>query len=108
MESMNPYQSPTADVSATPAQGGTDNSSPFSPKGRFGRLSYLAWGMLLALPVWIIAVIIGISTAMVGGDEAAVTGSPLLLLLELVILVPMIIFAIRRLHDYDASGWWAV
>src|SRR5512145_1500386 len=107
METTNPYQSPAADLSALPNQGAFDESNPFSPRGRFGRLSYLAWGILLAIPVWIIAMIIGVSAAMVGAKEPDAM-NPALLALQFVVMIPMIIFAIRRLHDFAASGWWAV
>lgn len=107
METINPYQSPAADVSARPNQGAFDESNPLSPKGRFGRLSYLAWGILLAIPVWIIAMIIGVSAAMVGAQEPDAM-NPALLALQFIVMIPMIMFAIRRLHDFDASGWWAI
>lgn len=41
-----------------------NNDSPFSAKGRFGRLSYLGWNMLLGLSVLPIAIIAAFLTPM--------------------------------------------
>lgn len=107
MESMNPYQAPAADVSAIPGQGGFDETGPFSPKGRFGRLSYIAWGMLMGFAGTILMAILG------GGAAAMDPGSmmamgPLAMIFQIAMLVVMILFAIRRLHDFNASGWWSL
>ena len=40
MTSSNPYAAPKAKLE-TPDTGGVDTSSPFSPKGRFARSTYL-------------------------------------------------------------------
>lgn len=108
METMNPYRTPTADVSA-PLQGGYDESAPFSPKGRFGRLSYIAWGMVLGIAVWAILLVMfgGSMTAMQQPDQLAAMG-PMVLVVEIAFMVPAVIFGIRRLHDFDASGWWSL
>jgi len=106
MESTNPYQSPAADVSALPNHG-YDESNPFSSKGRFGRMSYLAWGMLLALPLWIVSAIIGVKAGLSGAGTPP-TIQPVFVIMEILYIFPMIMFAIRRLHDFDASGWWAL
>lgn len=107
MESMNPYQAPAADVSAIPNQGGLDESGPFSPSGRFGRLSYIAWGMLMGIAVWAVMLVFGGGMAAMGPDSLATMG-PLLIVVQLVVLVPTILFAIRRLHDINAAGWWSL
>ncbi len=106
MEQMNPYQAPGADVSAIPGAEGYDETSPFSPKGRFGRLSYIAWAISFT---FLAALVVGA----VGGGFAAMraeaqAGSGFLLLAQLVMTVVVALFAIRRLHDINASGWWAL
>lgn len=106
MEASNPYQTPAADVTS-PSSGEYDQSGPFSPGGRFGRLSYLAWGMLMAIPLWVAAVFLGIAAG-VSGAGAPEAMSFSMIALQLLYMIPMVIFAIRRLHDFDASGWWAV
>lgn len=50
MESPNPYRTPTADIHP-PAEGGSDLTPPYSPAGRFGRLSYIAWLMIVSVAV---------------------------------------------------------
>jgi uncharacterized membrane protein YhaH (DUF805 family) len=104
---MNPYQAPTADVS-TPFQGGYDQSGPFSPGGRFGRLSYLAWGMVVGIVGWVALLVFGGGAAAMGGGEGLAAMGATMLVVQLVLLVPSIIFLIRRLHDIDATGWWAL
>jgi uncharacterized membrane protein YhaH (DUF805 family) len=107
MVQNNPYQAPGAKVYDVSADGGGfDETSPFSPKGRFGRLSYLAWGTLVNFVLFVIfAVVIGGVSAM---QQQAMTGSPLILVLEVPIIVVAILFSIRRFHDINASGWWSV
>jgi uncharacterized membrane protein YhaH (DUF805 family) len=107
MESMNPYQAPAADVSAIPGQGGFDETGPFSPKGRFGRLSYIAWGVLLGVVGWVAMMVVGGGMAAMGSDSMAAMG-PMAIVVQLVLFVPTILFAIRRLHDFNASGWWSL
>jgi uncharacterized membrane protein YhaH (DUF805 family) len=114
MEPTNPYRPPSADV-APQSEGGTDQSSPISPSGRFGRLSFIAWGAL-------IGILYNIVSALVGGAEMFVpkydaSGAPVppdigagplfvLITLGLIFFVLYVIFAIRRCHDFNASGWW--
>lgn len=105
MEQMNPYQAPGADVSAMPAGGGYDESGPFSPRGRFGRLSYLAWGSVTGI-VFYIAMIAIVGTTVLTQPMAHPQPPLGMLVPGLAMLVAVAIFAIRRLHDFDASGWW--
>lgn len=107
MESMNPYQSPTADVAARPA-GGFDETGPFSPKGRFGRLSYLAWSVLLYIPVWVGSMAIGFMAAANGDPTQAMAMPTAMFVLMGLYFVAMVLFTIRRLHDFNASGWWTL
>lgn len=114
MESRNPYQPPGADVSPQ-FGGGTDQSSPFSPSGRFGRLSFIAWGTILG-------VISNLATFLIGGSQmfmtqyepgvvpvmpdisyAALFG---LIGIGLFLGIFYVIFSVRRCHDVNASGWW--
>jgi uncharacterized membrane protein YhaH (DUF805 family) len=107
METMNPYQTPVADVSAIPGQGGVDLSGPFSPSGRFGRLSYIAWGMLLGIGSTVAMMLVGGGMAAMDPSALGAMG-PLAMVIQLALLGVMILFAIRRLHDFNASGWWSL
>lgn len=116
MDPQNPYQSPNADVSPQYG-GGTDQTSPFSPSGRFGRLSFIAWGAILGIISNVITAILG-GTAMFvpqfeyDGSDVPVPPdiSPAILIalviISLVFAVFYIVFSVRRCHDFDASGWW--
>lgn len=108
METMNPYQSPAADISALANQGAFDESNPFSPKGRFGRLSYLAWGILLYIPIWVGSMVIGVMAG-INGDPAQAMAVPVAMLVLMALYsIAMVLFTIRRLHDFNASGWWTL
>jgi len=48
MEKTNPYRAPSADVTV-PLGSGRDHTRSFDPSGRFGRLSYVAWVMLVGI-----------------------------------------------------------
>jgi uncharacterized membrane protein YhaH (DUF805 family) len=107
MSQNNPYQAPGANVYDVSAQSDVfDETNPFSPSGRFGRLSYLSWAtlvnFLLTIPIFLIA---GGISAM---QEQAATGGVLMIALQVVTVVVAILFSIRRFHDMNASGWWSV
>lgn len=113
MEAQNPYQPPSADVSAQHT-GGNDETSPFSPSGRFGRLSYIAWGVIVGVLGNVVTAIFGGGAAFVPQHDAS--GAPILpdisgpamaaiVVVSLISLVLYVIFSIRRCHDFNGSGW---
>lgn len=59
--------------------------------------------VLLYIILYIIAMVIDTATGMM--NEAAGIG-PVSGILSLVLLIPSISVAVRRLHDIDRSGWW--
>ena len=115
----NPYSTPASDLHRDLNDGQNDTSSPFSAKGRFSRLSYLAWYLVLNIVVFIIA---GVIMAITGAAASVLTASDpnavlafytsgaglVVLAIMLVSLVVNIIFFIRRLHDIDMSGWFSL
>jgi uncharacterized membrane protein YhaH (DUF805 family) len=116
MATRDPYQAPGADLAAPPIDA-VDQTGPFSPAGRFGRLSYLAWGVLIGVLSQLAYFAVGGKALMTPAFDAA--GSPAmpdipagvllgLLALGLVSLVIGVIFMIRRLHDVNASGWFTL
>jgi uncharacterized membrane protein YhaH (DUF805 family) len=112
METHNPYRSPSADVTAPPPSG-RDLTSPFDPSGRFGRLSYIAWAMLVSLSLNLIQIVLGavlgVSSvdAQQPGIAMAVVGV-ITIVLAIVTVVATVLFVIRRLHDIELSGWWVL
>jgi uncharacterized membrane protein YhaH (DUF805 family) len=115
MASSNPYQTPQTDVTAPP-MAGVDQTGPFDPKGRFGRLSYIAWALaasfLVNIVQFVVMMVIGVGAGVSGSSDAATAGGGIAMVLTfvfaLVVMVVTIIFFIRRLHDIDLSGWWAL
>ncbi len=105
MQSPNPYQPPEADVS-TPETGVVDRTSPFSPSGRFGRLSFLAWFVIVS----VIGNFANGFFGAVGSIPSDVGGAALaaIVLISLGSLVLYVIFSIRRCHDFNGSGWWVL
>lgn len=105
MESANPYQAPSAELNRAVEAGEMDDSSVFSAKGRFGRLSYLAWAALVALVNSAFSAIpmIFIDTP---DSPMYMAANILVIVVALALLVFGVIFGIRRLHDINLSGWW--
>ncbi|MEJ2632234.1 MAG: DUF805 domain-containing protein [Acidihalobacter sp.] len=111
MEQSNPYRAPSVDVSSMIDDGTYDQTNPLSPKGRFGRLSYLAWIFLVGIAMYAVMAVLGVaifgaSMFTSGANGVPGAGMALLLPLELVAFVFFALIAIRRLHDCNASGWW--
>jgi uncharacterized membrane protein YhaH (DUF805 family) len=110
METTNPYRTPIADVTAPTGQG-LDHTRPFDPSGRFGRLSYIAWVMLVSIALNVVQFVLGLGLGLSGGASEqsgfiAIAIGGLTLLLALLMVVASILFAIRRLHDVELSAWW--
>lgn len=72
--------------------------NPFRFDGRIGRLQYLGYSILITLILFVLAAIFG------GGVRAAATGTSLLA--SVIAFVASASYGIRRLHDFDANGWW--
>ena len=85
---------------------------PFSIKGRFSRLSYLAWAGLLSLAVLIVFMINTLLISRNISTEAMLDQPPSLSYLFWPSFIALIIFIylsnvfmIRRLHDLNRTGW---
>lgn len=86
------------------------SDSGLSANGRFGRLSYLAWNMLLGFFVMFCCVLIAIIMPSMMANMASGTGLSIglilfFILIYAVMLYFIVIFSIRRLHDLNKSGW---
>lgn len=110
MTSSNPYAAPKANLE-TPDAGGVDTTSPFSPKGRFARSTYLIYSIGITIVVWaIMAAFVG-SAGFMTGDFSGVGGglaAVVFWILYIAVMVVGVIFAVRRLHDLNWSGWWVI
>ncbi len=80
----------------------------FSKQGRINRLQYLGYSLLLT--IFMLAILL-IADYFSGGNfensENPIVVT-LVFLLYLVVLYSSIILAIKRFHDINASGWWAI
>lgn len=86
--------------------------NPLNPQGRFGRLSYLAWQTVIFLIMIPLNIYLSYEMFQIGLDESYRRTDFLALFLfvtlALFVVYSSIIFAIRRLHDCNRSGWWAL
>lgn len=105
MESGNPYQAPRADLEADPSTSTYDTSPVYSPRGRFGRLSYLAWALLLGLGNGAVQSLL-LTFFPNPEDQASLGAIALLVAFGLPFFVLGVIFNIRRLHDINFGAWW--
>jgi uncharacterized membrane protein YhaH (DUF805 family) len=105
METNDPYQAPGANVYDVAAEG-VDETGPFSPAGRFGRLSYIAWTTVMNIVVNIVSMVFAGGFA--AAQEPSLASGAMLLLVGLMVafLVVWVLFSIRRMHDINASAWW--
>ena len=85
---------------------------PFSWRGRFSRLSYLAWGNLTALLFfmvgWVNVMYIIYTPNIVSTPMSSLSWLKLLFPIVIAALLlgySSIVFTIRRLHDLNLSGW---
>lgn len=114
---MNPLETQTSMSHPHPASFSPNKDNPFSPKGRFGRLSYLAWlfivSMLYSCVLFIIAGIAVVALMQTGSQNpAALLQSGLgyfVIFLAVIVVIAFtvinICIAIRRIHDLNKSGW---
>ncbi|OAL77327.1 hypothetical protein AY606_11610 [Acinetobacter sp. SFB] len=83
------------------------NESALNPSGRFGRLSYLGWNGLLCISMMLIIILIAIGLPGLQTPDQRLPTSAILFLsfVYMCALYFSFIFAIRRLHDCNHSGW---
>ncbi len=78
-------------------------------RGRFGRLSYMAWVTVLALAITVVITLLASIGALAGVTFNSEAGL-IFILAGTLCLIPflyfMVVFQIRRLHDLNLSGWW--
>lgn len=98
----NPYNAPTADLTAPESSTGTYQPRIFALSGRLGRLRYFAYGMLwsgiLLIPYFIAMAVQGPLALSVGWAKYAWMAP---------VYVGSVILATRRLADLGHSPWFA-
>lgn len=110
-EAINPYAAPGSDVREVVSNEDT-SVRLWSWRSRLGRVRYLAYLMALVLLVWLGGSVLGAALALVwpGKSEASMMGLTITLMVLIygTFLVGSYALAVRRLHDCDTSGWWAL
>ncbi|WP_216938428.1 MULTISPECIES: DUF805 domain-containing protein [unclassified Acinetobacter] len=91
---------------------------PLSMKGRFGRLSFIAWSTFLHFIFLFGSIALGLSIDIVNIATLSVDPNWLIsiqglasigvMIMILAYLYFALVVTIRRLHDMDRSGWWAL
>lgn len=112
MQENNPYQAPQASFNASSDQEDWDLTPVWSPAGRFGRLSYLAWN---GVTYFIFSILMAAFAPIIlpEGTELSLeylieSGVTSFLFLSLPLQAVYMLFSVRRLHDMNASGWWVL
>ncbi|MCX9157361.1 DUF805 domain-containing protein [Niveibacterium sp. 24ML] len=100
----NPYAPPNAEVVELDPAGDEAPGlvRPFSPRGRLGRVRYLAYGMVGLL---VLALLFGLGTALSAMGGMPVLGMLVILVAYLGYFVFKLVLVIQRAHDFDQRGW---
>ncbi|MDE2422518.1 MAG: DUF805 domain-containing protein [Gammaproteobacteria bacterium] len=100
----------TSSYSPPPLPITSESDSPWSYKGRFGRLSYFAWNLVFLLTIIAVVAVGALVWSMLGFSLNHGVGWFILagFLLFIPMIYIMIVFQIRRLHDVNRTGWWSV
>lgn len=104
-----PYRPPRGAI-APPSSANCGEIKIFSARGRLGRVRYIGYWVGLGLSASLVAGLLG-GFAAVLGDTASwrvdllATGG--FVVLAVLALAMSVLLTVRRLHDFDASGWWS-
>jgi uncharacterized membrane protein YhaH (DUF805 family) len=83
--------------------------SPFKASGRFGRLSYAAWTLIISLTAFILAfssmLCFPPSHSEMESSNTTMLGIILLIIVYIIFGYFNFVFSIRRLHDRNNTGW---
>lgn len=86
-----------------------DHLSPFSTKGRFNRLTYLAWTALITIFILVLLMILVIfmpntlNAAM--NHPNSIVIKIMGMVFNFISLIFYMICSVKRLHDFNKSGW---
>ena len=87
-------------------------NSGWNRDGRFNRMSFIGWNvfyglMLSILMLLIVSMMPNTLNALIAHAENPMT-QVIGLILNILMLIPLMIFSVRRLHDFNLSGWFAL
>lgn len=108
MAAANPYAPPQAELRSRTRADVFDDTRPLSPRGRFGRITWLYWSFafLLLLNVASSMISLALTSLLAEASQATLQYVDLALgsLFLICLLILQAIAAIRRLHDIGLSG----
>lgn len=81
-----------------------DKFNPFRFDGRIGRLQYFGFGVIWGLIIFVISLSLGAGAD--GSGNIGAGGAFASLGLVVVFAIATVSYGVRRLHDFDKSGWW--
>src|SRR5690606_41400752 len=109
-------KSPESPYFTPPALAATDH--PLSIKGRFGRLSFIAWSAFLHFIFLFSSIALGLSIDIVNLAVHSMDSNWLLSIqglagIGVLIMIPVcayfaLVATVRRLPDLNRSAWWAL
>lgn len=90
----------------------TDHTSPLATKGRLGRLTFLAWNLLIAFTLSVVLLLLMLAMPHTFQAMLSNRDSMLVILLawvpNLIWFYFYLILSIQRLHDLNQSGWFCL
>jgi len=104
----NPYNAPQSAISTAEEFG---EARVITVSGRIGRLRYLAYTMGLMFLVMVMGgFVIGLTVAISPPDEAGAGALTIMMagVIYFLMFAASLILAIRRLNDFDTSGWFSL
>lgn len=80
-----------------------ENFNPFNFTGRIGRLQYFGFGIIWLIILWFAIIFLGAFS-----NASGTSGAFGYVALMILYAIATFSYGIRRLHDFDKSGWWYV
>ena len=84
--------------------GNKDKFNPFTFAGRIGRLQYFGFAVIWAVIVLVVASLS--TTGAANSGQIGAGGASAISILTIVYFIATLSYGVRRLHDFDKSGWW--
>lgn len=82
-----------------------DKFNPFKFEGRIGRLQYFGFGVIWALIFFVVSLFVG-AAGDPASDELGAGSALTMFGFMIVFFIATLSYGVRRLHDFDKSGWW--
>ena len=84
--------------------GNMDKFNPFTFAGRIGRLQYFGFAVIWAIIVLVVSSLS--TTGAANSGQIGAGGASAISILTIVYFIATLSYGVRRLHDFDKSGWW--